>query len=182
MLATLVIFLREGVEASMIVAILLAYLSRTGQRRYFGDVFAGVGAALGLAAAGGVAAYLTVRTYAGSRVQTIFETATFLLATVLLTYMTFWMRSHARGLKSELSSRLGAVLGQDRGGALEPPPARAALTRAARPRGARPAGPPGSGSRCWPSRRLAGRAWRRWCSPWRSRSPRRTGPGRWRAG
>src|SRR5579875_2975450 len=88
MLATLVIFLREGVEASMIVAILLAYLSRTGQRRYFGDVFAGVGAALGLAAAGGVAAYLTVRTYAGSRVQTIFETATFLLATVLLTYMT----------------------------------------------------------------------------------------------
>src|SRR5579875_2020686 len=131
MLATLVIFLREGVEASMIVAILLAYLSRTGQRRYFGDVFAGVGAALGLAAAGGVAAYLTVRTYAGSRVQTIFETATFLLATVLLTYMTFWMRSHARGLKSELSSRLGAVLGQDRGGALEPPPARAELTDAA---------------------------------------------------
>ena len=43
MLATLVIFLREGVEASMIVAILLAYLNRIGKREYFRDVFLGVG-------------------------------------------------------------------------------------------------------------------------------------------
>jgi len=105
MLATLVIFLREGVEASMIVAILLAYLSRTGQRRYFRDVYAGVGAALVLAGTGGIVAYLTIRSYAGSRAQTIFETATYLLAAVILTYMTFWMRSHARMLKSELQSR-----------------------------------------------------------------------------
>lgn len=112
MLATGVIFLREGVEASMIVAILLAYLNRTGQRRYFRDVFIGVGAALLLAAAAGVIAYLTIRTYAGSRVQTIFETATFLLAAVLLTYMTFWMRSHARGLKSDLQSRADDAMGR----------------------------------------------------------------------
>ncbi len=110
MLATFVIFLREGVEASMIVAILLAYLNRTGQRRYFRDVYLGVGAALVLAGAGGVVAYLTIRSYAGSRAQTIFETATYLLATVILTYMTFWMRSHARGLKSELQSRADTAM------------------------------------------------------------------------
>jgi high-affinity Fe2+/Pb2+ permease len=52
MLATLVIFLREGVEASMIVAILLAYLNRIGRREHFRDVFLGVGAALVLATAG----------------------------------------------------------------------------------------------------------------------------------
>lgn len=63
MLATLVIFLREGVEASMIIAILLAYLNRSGQRRYFRDVFIGVAAALVLAAAGGVIAYETIRSY-----------------------------------------------------------------------------------------------------------------------
>jgi high-affinity iron transporter len=114
MLATFVIFLREGVEASMIVAILLAYLNRSGQRRHFRDVFAGVAAALLLAGAGGLAAYFTIRTYAGSRVQTIFETVTYLLAAAVLTYMTFWMRSHARGLKSELQSRLGAVLAPHR--------------------------------------------------------------------
>src|SRR5258708_15307129 len=130
MLATLVIFLREGVEASMIIAILLAYLNRTGQRQHFKDVFAGVGAALGLAAGGGILAYFTIRTYAGSRVQTIFETATYLLAAVLLTYMTFWMRSHARGLKSELQSRADAVLAPRGEGAR--PAADVAMGRGAR--------------------------------------------------
>ena len=66
MLATLVIFLREGVEASMIVAILLAYLNRIGRRDHFRDVFAGVGAALVLATAGGVIAYETISSYDGS--------------------------------------------------------------------------------------------------------------------
>jgi high-affinity iron transporter len=110
MLATLVIFLREGIEASMIVAILLAYLDRIGHREHFRDVFAGVGAALVLAGAGGAAAYLTIRSYDGSRVQTIFETATFLVAAAVLTYMTFWMRSHARSLSAELRARAEAAL------------------------------------------------------------------------
>jgi high-affinity iron transporter len=110
MIATLVIFMREGIEASMIVAILLAYLNRIGQRRYFRDVFIGVGAALALAAGGGVAAYLTIRQYDGSNVQTVFETGTYLLAAVVLTYMTFWMRGHARGLSGELRARADAAL------------------------------------------------------------------------
>ncbi len=110
MLATLVIFLRESVEASMIVAILLAYLNRLGQREHFRDVFLGVGAALLLATAGGAAAYITIRGYDGSRVQTIFETVTYLLAATVLTYMTFWMRNHARSLSKELRSRAEAAL------------------------------------------------------------------------
>lgn len=110
MVDAFVIFLREGIEASMIVAILLAYLDRAGQRRYFRDVLLGVAAALVLAAGGGVVAYLTIRTYAGSRVQTIFETATFLVATAILTYMTFWMRKHGRTMSSELRARAEAAL------------------------------------------------------------------------
>jgi high-affinity iron transporter len=110
MLATLVIFLREGVEASMIIAILLAYLNRIGRREHFRDVFVGVGAALLLATAGGVAAYLTIRSYDGSRVQTIFETVTYLVAATVLTYMTFWMRKHARSLSKELRARADAAL------------------------------------------------------------------------
>jgi high-affinity iron transporter len=110
MLATLVIFLREGVEASMIVAILLAYLNRIGRRDRFRDVFAGVGAALVLATAGGVIVYETIRSYDGSRVQTIFETGTYLLAAGVLTYMTFWMRNHARSLSAELRARTDAAL------------------------------------------------------------------------
>jgi high-affinity iron transporter len=109
-LATLVIFLREGVEASMIVAILLAYLNRLGRRDHFRDVFLGVGAALLLATAVGVAVYATVSQYDGSRGQTIFETVTYLLAAAVLTYMTFWMRNHARSLSKELRSRAEAAL------------------------------------------------------------------------
>jgi high-affinity iron transporter len=110
MLATLVIFLREGVEASMIVAILLAYLNRIGRRDHFRDVFVGVGAALVLATAGGVIAYETISSYDGSRAQTIFETFTYLLAASVLTYMTFWMRNHARSLSRELRARADAAL------------------------------------------------------------------------
>jgi high-affinity iron transporter len=110
MLATLVIFLREGVEASMIIAILLAYLNRIGRREHFRDVFLGVGAALILAGGGGAVAYETIRSYDGSRVQTIFETFTYLLAAAVLTYMTFWMRRHARSLSRELRARTDAAL------------------------------------------------------------------------
>jgi high-affinity iron transporter len=108
--ATFVIFLREGIEASMIVAILLASLDRLGQRRHFRDVLAGVAAALVLVAVGGVAAYLTIKTYAGSRAQTIFETVTYLVAAAVLTYMTFWMRRHAPRLSAELRERTQSAL------------------------------------------------------------------------
>jgi high-affinity iron transporter len=110
MLATLVIFLREGVEASMIVAILLAYLNRIGRREHFRDVFLGVGAALLLAGGGGAIAYETISSYDGSRAQTIFETVTYLIAASVLTYMTFWMRNHARSLSKELRARTDAAL------------------------------------------------------------------------
>jgi len=73
-------------------------------------VFMGVGAALILAAVGGAVAYETIRTYAGSRAQTIFETVTYLLAAGVLTYMTFWMRNHARSLSKELRARTDQAL------------------------------------------------------------------------
>ena len=110
MAATFVIFLREGIEASMIVAILLAALDRLGRRDHFRDVIVGVAAALALVLAGGVGAYVTIKTYAGSRTQTIFETATYLVAAVVLTYMTFWMRRHAPKLSVELRAKTQAAL------------------------------------------------------------------------
>jgi len=103
MLATFVIFLREGIEASMIVAVLLAYLDKIGQRRHFRDIFVGCALAIVLATGGGIVAYVTIRAYAGSRVQTIFETCTYLLAAAVLTYMTVWMRVHARSVRSRSS-------------------------------------------------------------------------------
>lgn len=105
MIPTFVIYLREGIEASMIVAILLSYLSQINHREHFRDVFLGVGAACVLVVAGGVAAYLLIDQYNGSNVQTYFETITYLIAAAFLTVMTFWMHKHARTMSAELRAR-----------------------------------------------------------------------------
>ena len=105
MIPTFVIYLREGIEASMIVAILLSYLSQINQREHFRDVFMGVAAACVLIVAGGVAAYLLIDQYNGSNVQTYFETVTYLIAAAFLTVMTFWMHKHARTMSAELRAR-----------------------------------------------------------------------------
>ena len=110
MIPTFVIFLREGVEASMIVAILLSYLDQIGERRNFRYVFLGVAAAFVLILGGGIAAYLLIDHYAGSTAQTVFEVITYLVAATVLTYMTFWMQAHSRTMKSELVNRSDAAL------------------------------------------------------------------------
>jgi high-affinity iron transporter len=108
--ATFVIFLREGVEASLIIAILLAYLNRIGRRDLFRSVAFGVVVALGAAAVAGVVVYATVRRYADTRGQSIFETITYLVAAAVLTYMTFWMRAHSRTIGGELKERVNAAV------------------------------------------------------------------------
>jgi high-affinity iron transporter len=127
---TFVIFLREGIEASMIVAILLAYLERIGQRRHFRDVFGGVVAALVVSLGGGIAAFFLIRHYEGSNVQTYFETATYLLAAVILTYMTFWMQLHAKVLAKELADRSDLALSKGKRGGSDCSPSRPSAARA----------------------------------------------------
>ena len=89
----------------MIVAILLAYLDKIGKRENFRDVIIGVTVALAFAVVAGVAIYATLKTYAGSRLQTEFETVTYLIAAAVMTYMTFWMSAHARNLAKELREK-----------------------------------------------------------------------------
>lgn len=112
MLPAFVLFLREGLEASMIVSILLAALAQVGRPpALVRAVWTGVAGALAAAALGGTILYLTLREYDGSTFQTIFETATFLIAVVILTTMTFWMQRHSRTLKHEITARTAATGG-----------------------------------------------------------------------
>jgi high-affinity iron transporter len=104
------IFLREGVEASLIVSILLAYLSQLDRRDLNRYVYAGVSVALGLAAITGALVYATVHSYTGTRGQTIFETSTFLLAAAVLTYMTLWLTRHAKSLSMELRQKVNRAI------------------------------------------------------------------------
>jgi len=110
MIPTFIIFLREGIEASMIVAILLSYLNQINKREHFRDVFLGVGAAFALILGGGIAAYIAISNYNNSNFKTYFETATYLVAAAVLTGMTFWMHKHARTMSKELQARSDAAL------------------------------------------------------------------------
>src|SRR5436309_12512631 len=109
MIATFVLFLREGLEASLIVSILFAALRQLDQMGKARAVWIGVGlAALG-SLLGGLALYVFVHKYADTTLQTIFETITYLLAVVLLTTMTFWMQKHSRTLKREIVAQATAA-------------------------------------------------------------------------
>jgi high-affinity iron transporter len=109
MIATFVLFLREGLEASLIVSILFAALRQLDQLDKARAVWAGVGlAALG-SLLGGLALFVFVHKYANTTFQTIFETITYLVAVVLLTTMTFWMQKHSRSMKREITARASAA-------------------------------------------------------------------------
>ncbi len=109
MIATFVLFLREGLEASLIVSILFAALRQLDQMGKARAVWIGVGlAALG-SLFGGLALYVFVHKYADTTFQTIFETITYLVAVVLLTTMTFWMQKHSRTMKREITARASSA-------------------------------------------------------------------------
>ena len=110
MIPTFVIFLREGLEASIIIAILCSYLIKINKRSHFRDVYLGVVAAFGLVIIGGVGAYFLIRQYDGSNFQTYFETSTYVIAAAILTFMTFRMHKHARTMSKELEARSDTAL------------------------------------------------------------------------
>ena len=109
MVATFVLFLREGLEASLIVSMLFAALRQLDQMGKARAVWIGVGLAILGSLLGGLALYVFVHEYANTTFQTIFETITYLVAVVLLTTMTFWMQKHSRSMKREITTRASAA-------------------------------------------------------------------------
>ena len=108
MIATFVLFLREGLEASLIVSILLAALHQLDQMEKARAVWIGISLAIAASLLGGVILYVTIHNYVGTTFQTIFETITYLVAVILLTSMTFWMQHHSRSLKREITTKASA--------------------------------------------------------------------------
>lgn len=106
--------LREGVEAALIVAIVLAYLVRTGNGRHAAKIWLGTGGAVAVSAVVGGALFVTVGALEAPYEQ-LFEGATMLLAAVVVTWMLFWMRRQSAGLKGELQSAVDRTLGEGTG-------------------------------------------------------------------
>jgi high-affinity iron transporter len=109
LIAGLMTGLREGVEAALIVSIILAYLSQTGNRRHFSKIWIGTVAAVVVSLLIGIGLFVTVGGFEEPYEQ-LFEASTMILATAVLTWMLFWMRRQARSVKGELQAAVDRVL------------------------------------------------------------------------
>ena len=103
--------LREGVEAALIVAIVLAYLVKTGHGRYAGRIWLGAGAAIATSLVVGLAIFLTVGGLE-SPYEQVFEGLTMLVAAGVVTWMLFWMRRQAASVKGELQHAVDRALSE----------------------------------------------------------------------
>ena len=101
MLTALLIMLREGFEAALVVAIVYAYIRRIGRRDLVVPMWQSMAAAAALSVAVGVVIHLTVQNLTG-RPRLLAFAAVSLLAVVVLTWMIFWMRRQAHLIKGEL--------------------------------------------------------------------------------
>jgi high-affinity iron transporter len=100
---------REGLEASLIVGIVLGYLAKTENRRYFRLIWLGTAAAVAISVAAGAALFFTIGELEG-RGEQIFEGVAMLSAVAVLTWMIFWMRKQAANIKKELEAKLASAI------------------------------------------------------------------------
>ncbi len=109
MFANYLIGLREGLEAALIVAILVAYLVRTNNSHALGRLWIGVAAAIGISIVLGVV-LIFVDESLSERAAEAFAGVTSLLAVGPITWMIFWMASHARQIKAHLHGEVDKAL------------------------------------------------------------------------
>ena len=110
MLSTFLIALREGLEASLIVGILVAYLVRSGRQKALFAIWAGVAAAAVLALGFGALLSFTSANLS-DRGEQLFAGTTSILAVGLVTWMVFWMKRSARAIAQELHGKVEHALG-----------------------------------------------------------------------
>ena len=103
-----VVTLREGVEAALVVGVLLAYLRRSGRRAYARYVLLGLGAAVLVSLAGA----LIIQRYGLDPDNPAVEGSLMFVAAALVASLIVWMWRIGRSVRRRLEHRLDALVGQ----------------------------------------------------------------------
>ena len=109
MFANFMIGIREGLEAALIIGILIAYLKKTDRLQHAPKVVYGIVAALATAVLAGLGLSL-IDENASEQVEITVTGITSLLAVVFVTWMVFWMAKTARHLNKEIQSKIDSAL------------------------------------------------------------------------
>lgn len=107
--AAFIVTLREGIEAALIVSILLAYLRQLGRTDRAHVVWWGTALAIGLSAVVGTVIFAVGAEFEGTAEQ-VFEGLVTLTAVSVLTWMIFWMRRQGARIKSDLQEKVDTAL------------------------------------------------------------------------
>jgi high-affinity iron transporter len=111
MLATYLIGLREGLEATLVVSILVAFLVKSDRKDRLKLVWIGVAAAVAVSVLfGWLLSYTETTLLQDFKQQELFEAVTSIAAICFVTWMIFWMRRAARGIAGELRNKLQDAL------------------------------------------------------------------------
>jgi high-affinity iron transporter len=109
MIPTFVITLREGVEASLIVGIIAAFLVKEGRQDALRQMWVGVGIAVVLCTIVGVGLDL-IGEQLPQQEQEGMESIIGVIAVATISYMIVWMTRHSRGIKAELEGEAASAL------------------------------------------------------------------------
>jgi len=109
MVASLVLALREGLEAALIIGLLLGTLKKLGHTEYQLLIWFGAGLAIIVSGAAGYLFNVLGASFEG-RNEEIFEGITILLAAGLLTWVILWMRTQSRGINERLAANVKEVV------------------------------------------------------------------------
>jgi high-affinity iron transporter len=112
MFEAFIVTLREGVEAALVVGIIVAFLRREGYERHLGAVWAGIG----VAAAASLLGALVLYRWAVN--EEVFEGLLYLGSAVIVGSMMVWMWRHSHALSGEMKGSLARIVSRERSGSV----------------------------------------------------------------
>lgn len=112
MFEALIVTLREGVEAALVVGIIVAFLRREGYERHLGAVWGGIAAAAVASLAGAFVLYRWAVN------EEVFEGLLYLGSAVIVGSMMVWMWRHSHSLSGEMKGSLSRILAREKAGSV----------------------------------------------------------------